>query len=119
MAKKTNVQGFNLHNRLHNVRVLFTSNRIKEAIAYLYILYTELAKQKFGIAKRYSQTIRDFAIVCVKQFNQNPQTIYPFIQLVENVIYGGYNATPEYFQQIINSFAPLYTEITGQNLPQF
>ncbi|MBD3353802.1 MAG: hypothetical protein GF364_20135, partial [Candidatus Lokiarchaeota archaeon] len=45
---------YNVSDRLKNVRVLENTGRIKEAMAYLYLVYTEIAKKKFGVEKKYS-----------------------------------------------------------------
>lgn len=109
----------NVKARLGNVRMLYECGRIKEGLAYMYILYTDLARQKFGVAKAFSQTIRDFSIIMVKQYKQSPQNIYPFIQQLEKVIYGGYAITPEIFQQAVGQFGALYQELTNSTLPKF
>jgi hypothetical protein len=122
MAKKEKAQkkeAFNLSAKLKNVRILEQTDRVKEAIAYLYIIYTDVAFQTFGIAKKVSQSIRDYAIVLVKEMQQNPQNVYPFIQKVEKTIYGGYPITPQIFQDVIQQFGVLYQEVTGKNLPGF
>ncbi|MHA1338981.1 MAG: hypothetical protein ACTSRZ_12005 [Promethearchaeota archaeon] len=110
---------FNINEKLRNVRILLESGRKREAIAYLYIIYTQLANLKLGVQKKVSQTIRDYAIIMVKEYNQNPQNIYPFIQKVEKAIYGGVSVTDEMFQDIVNSFNTLHIELTGKNMPSF
>jgi len=66
-----------------------------------------------------SQTIRDYGIVMVKQYNQNPQNIYPFIQKVEKAIYSGTTITDQMFQDIVNSFNTLHIDLTGKSMPSF
>ena len=117
--KKTKTESFNIKEKLRIVKTLINTGRIKEAIAYLYLIYTMLASKKFGVNKTVSQTIRDFAIIMVKQYKQNPQYIYPFIQRIEQVVYGGYPATEEFFQDLLNHFSNLYKELTGSNMPSF
>lgn len=104
---------------LDKVRVLYATDRKREAIAYLYLLYTRLSQDKFGVQKKYSQTIRDYAIVMVKEMKQNPQKIYPFIQKVERAVYGGIPTTDQVFNDVVNSFGALYADLTGKNLPSF
>jgi hypothetical protein len=117
--KKIASQQIDVSTRLKNVRMLYNSNRIKESIAYLYVCYTGLANEKLGQAKTYSQTIRDYAIILVKKFNQDPQKIYPFIQQVERVVYGGFPASKEYFQEVTQNFGKLYVDLTGSSMPSF
>ena len=115
--KKQKKPSANVNSKLNNVKILVSTQRVKEAIAYLYLIYIDLVSNKFGVNKNFSQTIRDFAIVMVKQYKQNPQNIYPFIQRIEQVVYGGYPATQEFFQELLDHFGKLYLELTGNNLP--
>lgn len=121
MAKKEKPKKevFNLNAKLKNVRILEQSGRLKEAIAYMYMIYTEVASQTFGITKKVSQSIRDYAIVLVKEMQQNPQNVYPFIQKIEKTIYGGYPITPQLYQEVIQQFGVLYHDATGHSLPSF
>lgn len=115
--KKDAQETINVSSKLNNVKLLYNTNRIKEAIAYLYTIYTDLALQKYGVRKTFSQTIRDFAIIMVKQYGQDPANIYPFIQQIERAIYGGYPSTPEFFIAIVEAFGKIYREISGNRLP--
>ena len=108
--KKKKPMLLNVNIKLKNVQVLTATGRIKEAIAYLYLIYVDLACKKFNVTKNLSQTIRDFAIIMVKKYKQNPQYIYPFIQRIEKIVYGGYPATPEFFQELKPHFGNLYSE---------
>ena len=105
--------------KLDKVRILFSTGRRREAIAYLYLIYTRLSQDKFGVGKKYSQTIRDYAIVMVKEMKQNPQKIYPFIQKVERAVYGGIPTTENVFNDVVHSFKVLYTDLTGKSMPSF
>ena len=80
LKKKETEETLNVASKLKNVKLLYNTGRIKEGIAYLYTIYTDLALQKYGVRKTFSQTIRDFAIIMVKQYGQDPANIYPFIQ---------------------------------------
>ena len=115
--KKETQETLNVSSKLNNVKILYKTGRIKEAIAYLYTIYTDIALQKYGVRKTFSQTIRDFAIIMVKQYGQDPANIYPFIQQIERAIYGGYPSTPEFFLTIVEAFGKIYREISGHRLP--
>ncbi len=115
--KKDEKEELNVSSKLKNVKLLYDTGRLKEAIAYMYTIYTDLALQKFGVRKTFSQTVRDFAIIMVKQHGQDPANIYPFIQQIEKAIYGGYPSTPEFFKQIVESFGNIYREMSGHRLP--
>ncbi|MHA1819488.1 MAG: hypothetical protein ACTSU2_16640 [Promethearchaeota archaeon] len=117
--KKVTAPALNITQKLKNIKILYSTNRIKEAIAYLFVLYSELSRAKFGTARKFSQTLRDYAIICVKEHGQNPQNVYPFIQVVEKAIYGGIPITGEYFQDTLQKFSVLFRELTGSELPHF
>jgi hypothetical protein len=119
MARKNKEtqETLNVSSKLNNVKILYNTGRIKEAIAYLYTIYTDIALQKYGVRKTFSQTIRDFAIIMVKQYGQDPANIYPFIQQIERAIYGGYPSTPEFFLNIVETFGNIYREMSGHRLP--
>ena len=51
--KKDTQEGLNVTAKLKNVKVLYNTSRIKEAIAYLYTIYTDLALQKYGVRKTF------------------------------------------------------------------
>ena len=108
-----------IEERLNNVRMLYKMGRVKEALAYLYVTYTEIAQFKHGIIKESSQTTTEFAIVMVKQFGQNPQNIYPFIQEIEQVIYGGYPYNEQVFMHAVQLFGQIYLELMEKPLPSF
>ncbi|MHA1111237.1 MAG: hypothetical protein ACTSRE_09045 [Promethearchaeota archaeon] len=108
-----------IEDRLNNVRMLYKMGRVKEALAYLYVTYTEIAQFKHGIIKESSQTTTEFAIVMVKQFGQNPQNIYPFIQEIEQVVYGGYPFNDQVFLHTVELFGRIYLELMDKPLPSF
>ncbi|MHA1727313.1 MAG: hypothetical protein ACTSWY_01115 [Promethearchaeota archaeon] len=103
--------------KLRNMKSLNMTGRLKEAVAYLYLIYVDLVRQKFGVAKKYSQTIRDFAIIMVKNYKQNPQNVYPFIQRIEQTVYGDYTINQGFFKDLLQHFGKLYLELTGNPLP--
>ncbi|MBN2155216.1 MAG: hypothetical protein JW776_04180 [Candidatus Lokiarchaeota archaeon] len=115
--KKDTTESLNVSSKFENVKILYNTGRIKEAIAYLYTIYTDLALQKYGVRKTFSQTVRDFAIIMVKQYGQDPANIYPFIQQIEKAIYGGYPSTPAFFLEIVKSFENIYREMSGHRMP--
>ena len=99
--------------------MLYQVGRVKEALAYLYVTYTEIAQFKHGIEKESSTTTTEFAIVMVKQFGQNPQNIYPFIQEIEQVVYGGYPFNDQVFLHTVELFGRIYLELMEKPLPSF
>ncbi len=117
MAKSKKKKGqpiFDIESKKRNIQVLNQTDRMKEAIAYIYLIYTDLIRQKYGQPRKFFETIRDFAITCVKKLGQNPESIYPFIQKIEETIYGGVEPTENDFKDTISLFSKIYTEMTGK-----
>lgn len=112
--KKASQPTFSIENKMENVAILNKTNRPKEAIAYLYLIYTDLVNIKFGQPRAFHETLKDYAITCVTKLNQNPGYIYPFIQKIEEIIYGGVEPTEDQFKATLRLFARLYFEITGK-----
>lgn len=122
MAKKKKTastsQSFDLSNKLKNIQTLVLTKRPKEAIAYQYILFTMICAMKYREAKHPSQSIRDFAMTMVRNHSLNPANVYPFVQEVEHVIYGGRQPDDEIYQRILERFGSVFHEITGKKLPK-
>ena len=118
MAKnKESKGGFDLGAKLKNIQFLVTSKRPKEAIAYEFMLFAMLSGAKFKERKLPSQSIRDFAMITVKKHNMDPAHIYPFIQKVEEVIYGGRQPSVDVYNQSIGLFGKVFEDLVGKPLP--
>jgi len=106
-----------LERRIRNLKILKDTGRLEEALSYLFnVIYMDLINAKFGRTKTLSETIRDFAIVSVKELKLNPTTIYPFIQKVEEIIYARpYSITERDFYDACGLFSPIYLQLTGHN----
>ena len=106
-----------LESRIENLKILKDSGRLEESISYLFNgIYMELIKAKFGRTREVNETIRDFAIVSVKDLKLNPTTIYPFIQKIEEIIYAKpYQISDKHFYGTIELFSPVYFQLTGYN----
>jgi len=103
--------------KFENVKTLTDSNRAKEAIAYIYLIYNDIITLKFKKPRLAYQTIREYAITCVKDLGQKPETIYPFIKKIEDIIYGGIEPTTKELNFTVQLFSNLYNDITGKTLP--
>ncbi len=112
--KKKDQPTFDITHKIKNIQILNQSNRMKESIAYIYLIYTDLMRQKYGQPRKFFETIRDYAITSVTKLGQNPEIIYPFIQKIEETIYGGVEPNEADFKSTINLFSKIYTEITGK-----
>jgi len=106
-----------LASKIKNMKILKESGRLEEALSYLFnAIYMELVSAKYNRTKKPFETIRDFAIVSVKELKLSPTTIYPFIQKVEGIIYGRpYSITDRDFYDTVGLFSPIYYELTGYN----
>ncbi|MHA1489400.1 MAG: hypothetical protein ACTSRI_07075 [Promethearchaeota archaeon] len=117
MARKKKQKGipeFNIKQRFQNIKVLVKTERPKEAIAYIYLVYNALIDHKFKKPRLPHQTIREYAITCVNELNQKPESVYKFVRKIEDIIYGGVEPTTKEFQETINLFSNLYNEITNK-----
>ncbi|MHA1292241.1 MAG: hypothetical protein ACTSQJ_06185 [Promethearchaeota archaeon] len=101
--------------RFDNVKILLKTGRPKEAIAYIYLTYADIVKQKHNKPRLAHQTIREYAITCVNELGQKPESLYPFIKKIEDIIYGGLSPTQKEFEYTIQLFSNLYTDITGKS----
>jgi len=116
-SKKGQESVVDISQKLENVKVLVSSNRAKEAIAYIYLIYNDIITNKFKKPRLAFQTIREYAITCVNELGQKPETIYPFIKKIEDIIYGGIEPTGKELNFTVQLFSNLYNDITGKALP--
>ncbi|MFX1478445.1 MAG: hypothetical protein ACFFCI_09950 [Promethearchaeota archaeon] len=118
--KKKSVQEpeINIKQKFENVKVLVDTNRPKEAIAYIYLVYDDLINVKFKKPRLTHQTIREYAIKCVNELEEKlkPESVYPFIKKIEDIIYGGIEPTTKELNFTIDLFSNLYHEITGKTV---
>ncbi len=116
-SKKGQETEIDISQKLENVKVLVSSNRAKEAIAYIYLIYNDVITKKFKKPRLAYQTIREYAITCVNELGQKPESIYPFIKKIEDIIYGGIEPTGKELNFAVQLFSNLYNDITGKVLP--
>jgi hypothetical protein len=116
-SKKGKETEIDVSQKLENVKVLVSSNRAKEAIAYIYLIYNDIITNKFKKPRLAHQTIREYAITCVNELGQKPESIYPFIKKIEDIIYGGVEPTVKELNFAVQLFSNLYNDITGKVLP--
>jgi len=116
-SKKEQETEIDVNQKLDNVKVLVSSNRAKEAIAYIYLIYNDIITNKFKKPRLAYQTIREYAIICVNELDQKPESIYPFIKKIEDIIYGGIEPTGKELNFAVQLFSNLYNDITGKTLP--
>ena len=114
--KKAPEPVFDIKQRLKNVKVLLESERPKEAIAYIYLIYNYVVNLKHKKPRLPHQTIREYAIICVNELEQKPESVYPFIKKIEDIIYGGIEPTKKEFEYTMQLFSTLYKEITNKTI---
>ncbi len=104
-----------LEDRIRNLKILKETGRLEEALSYLFqSIYLELINAKYGRRMKESETIRDIAIISVREFNLKPAHIYPFIQNIEKIIYDKpFLIEEKDFYALIELFSPIYYEFTG------
>lgn len=106
-----------LISRIKNLKILKDSGRLEESLSYLFnAIYMDLVNAKYGRTRKDNETIRDFAIVSVKELKLTPATVYPFIQKIEEVIYAKpFKITEKDFYKTCELFSPIYFQLTGYN----
>ena len=114
--KKAPEPVFDIKQRIKNVKVLLESQRPKEAIAYIYLIYNYVVNLKHKKPRLPHQTIREYAIICVNELDQKPESVYPFIKKIEDIIYGGMEPTKKEFEYTMQLFSTLYKEITNKSI---
>ena len=116
--KKSKEQENDIKQKFENVKVLVDTERPKEAIAYIYVVYDDLINMKFNKPRLTHQTIREYAINCVNELEKKlkPESVYPFIKKIEDIIYGGVEPTTKELNFTLGLFSNLYNEITGKTV---
>ncbi|MFX1478444.1 MAG: hypothetical protein ACFFCI_09945 [Promethearchaeota archaeon] len=115
--EESRVVNIPLESKIRNLKILKDSGRLEESLSYLFnAIYMDLVNAKYGRMRRENETIRDFAIISVKELKLTPSSIYPFIQQVEEIIYGKpFKITEKDFYQTCELFSPIYFQLTGYN----
>jgi len=111
--KKKAIEEFDIKKRFDNIKILVKSGRPKEAIAYIYLVYNALVDHKYKKKRLPHQTIREYAIICVNELKQNPESVYKFVRKIEDIIYGGIDPTIKEIEIAIGLFSTIYSEITN------
>ncbi len=106
-----------LESKMLNFKILKETGRLEESLSYLFnAIYMDLINAKYNRVRKENETIRDFAIISVKELKLTPSSIYPFIQQVEEIIYGKpYKITNEDFYKTCELFSPIYFQLTSHN----
>ncbi|MFX0147910.1 MAG: hypothetical protein ACFE8E_09225 [Candidatus Hodarchaeota archaeon] len=115
--KLSRVVSLPLESKIKNLKILKDSGRLEESLSYLFnAIYMDLVNAKYGRSRLINETIRDFAIVSVKDLKLNPTSIYPFIQKIEEIIYAKpFQISENDFYKTVELFSPIYLQLTGYN----
>ncbi|MFX1323906.1 MAG: hypothetical protein ACFE8N_03045 [Promethearchaeota archaeon] len=115
--EESRVVNIPLESKILNLKILKDSGRLEESLSYLFnAIYMDLVNAKYNRIRKANETIRDFAIISVKELKLTPSSIYPFIQKVEEIIYGKpYNITEADFYKTCELFSPIFFQLTGSN----
>ncbi|MFX1242688.1 MAG: hypothetical protein ACFFA7_15675, partial [Promethearchaeota archaeon] len=115
--KESRVANIPLESKFKNLKILKDSGRLEESISYLFnAIYMDLIDAKYNRKRKENETIRDFAIISVKELKLTPSSIYPFIQKVEEIIYAKpFKITEKEFYNTCELFSPIYFQLTGYN----
>ncbi|HEC39682.1 hypothetical protein LCGC14_1052030 [marine sediment metagenome] len=115
--KESHVVNLPLESKLINLKILKDSGRLEESLSYLFnAVFMDLIDARYNKVKKENETIRDFAIISVKELKLTPSAIYPFIQTVEKIIYGKpFLITEKDFYSTCELFSPIYFQLTGHN----
>ncbi|MFX1329201.1 MAG: hypothetical protein ACFE91_13820 [Promethearchaeota archaeon] len=115
--KESRVVSIPLESKFLNLKILKDTGRLEESISYLFnAIYMDLINAKYGRAREVNETIRDFAIISVKELRLTPAAIYPFIQKVEEIIYAKpFKIKEKDFYDTCELFSPVYFQLTGYN----
>jgi len=115
--EESRVVNIPLESKIINLKILKDSGRLEESISYLFnAIYMDLINAKYNRKRAENETIRDFAIISVKELKLTPSSIYPFIQKVEEIIYAKpFKIAEKDFYNTCELFSPVYFQLTGYN----
>ena len=114
---ESRVAAIPLESKILNLKILKETGRLEESLSYLFnAIYMDLINARYNRVRKDNETIRDFAIISVKELKLTPSSVYPFIQQVEEIIYGKPNKiTEEDFYKTCELFSPIYFQLTTHN----
>ena len=115
--KESRIVVLPLESKIINLKILKDTGRLEESISYLFnAIFMDLIYAKYNRRRKKNETIRDFAIVSVKELKLTPTSIYPFIQKIEEIIYARpFKITDEDFYSTCGLFSSIYFQLTGYN----
>ena len=111
--RKIKYKGLDLSLVQQKLASLQQGNRLREAIIYAYYNYLDVVQGFFSIARRPSQTAREFAMDCVKNIKLPPAMLYPFTTLFEEARFGRHEINPNQYTEAFKLFQELYQRIMG------
>jgi hypothetical protein len=112
-VKKATFKGIDLEIVKAKLATLQQGNRFREAIVYAYYNYMLLVQGQYNIARRPSQTAREYAMDLVKRVKLPPAKIYPFTTLYEEARFGKHEISPDKYSNALQMFLNLHDLVIG------
>jgi len=112
-AKEAKLREVDKSGKMGVIISLCDASKWREAIAYTYHIYSGLINEKYSVSRTKFETLREFAIKCVTKYGQDPLRVYPYVGLVESVIYGNLNVDKTTFQKAMTLFGRIFQDLTG------
>ncbi|MHA1130959.1 MAG: DUF4129 domain-containing protein [Candidatus Helarchaeota archaeon] len=112
-GKKGVFKGIDFNFVKAKLATLQQGKRFREAIVYAYYNYMTLVQGKYNIARRPSQTAREYAMDLVKRVKLPPAKIYPFTTLYEEARFGKHQIGPEKYTEALQMFLNLHDLVSG------
>ncbi|MFX1293799.1 MAG: transglutaminase domain-containing protein [Promethearchaeota archaeon] len=108
---KVRYEGLNLDNIQRKLAALQEGKRFQETIIFAYQNYLQIMKGYYNIAKRPSQTAREFAMYVVKHAKIPPTMIYPFTNFYEQARFGPHEINSHQCGRALQLFSNLHDKI--------
>jgi hypothetical protein len=102
--------------KMNIITMLYNAKKRREAVVYTFKIYSDLIYQKYKIKPENGQTINDYAMMTVTKYGQDPLHIYPYIKLIEHVLYGALDVDDEVFNKAIDLLGHAFYDLTGGQL---
>ena len=112
--KKVKFKGIDLNTVKAKLATLQQGNRLREAIVYAYYNYLTEVQGYFNVARRPSQTAREFAMDLVKKVKLPTKEVYTFTTIYEEARFGRHEMNPQKYTDALQLFMSLHELIMGK-----
>ena len=111
--KKAKFKGIDLNTVKAKLATLQQGNRLREAIVYAYYNYLIVVQGSYNVARRPSQTAREFAMDLVKKLKLPTADLYKFTTIYEEARFGRHEMNPNTYTEALQLFQSLHDLIMG------